>query len=279
MDIQAYISSGILESYILGTVSPQERQEVECMSHIYPEIREELQAVETALEALAMKAPITPPKHIKENLFATIENTPQEAAAEIGEKKEVTEAKVLSLKPEKNNTPVWKWVAAASIIGVGITSALFYNSNQKISRYTAQLKEVKTENALLEKSVSELTDENKATEIQLAFLSDKNTAKIILKGTEAHPETQSTVYWNPDSKKGFITVQNLPKPPSEQDYQLWAIVEGVPVDMGVVTIDTETKTLQKIPNVANAQAFAITLEKKGGSPTPNLSQLYVIGNT
>jgi anti-sigma-K factor RskA len=28
----------------------------------------------------------------------------------------------------------------------------------------------------------------------------------------------------------------------------------------------------------NIQAFAITLEKKGGSPTPNLDQLYVIGN-
>lgn len=28
----------------------------------------------------------------------------------------------------------------------------------------------------------------------------------------------------------------------------------------------------------NIQAFAITLENKGGSPTPNLNQLYVIGN-
>jgi len=30
-------------------------------------------------------------------------------------------------------------------------------------------------------------------------------------------------------------------------------------------------------SIADADAFAITLEKKGGSPTPTLNQLYVMG--
>jgi hypothetical protein len=53
MNIQAYIESGILEEYVLGTVSPQEKQEVECMASIYPEIQQELQILETALEKYA----------------------------------------------------------------------------------------------------------------------------------------------------------------------------------------------------------------------------------
>ena len=42
VDVKAYIESGILESYVLGFASEQEVQEVRCLSHIYPEIAEEL---------------------------------------------------------------------------------------------------------------------------------------------------------------------------------------------------------------------------------------------
>ncbi len=57
--------------------------------------------------------------------------------------------------------------------------------------------------------------------------------------------------------------------------QLWAIVEGKPVDAGMIDA---CSGLCKMKNISNASAFAITLEKRGGSPTPNLEQLQVIGN-
>ena len=53
MDIKEYISSGILESYVLGNASEQERREVECISSIYPEIRQELDALSRSLEKYA----------------------------------------------------------------------------------------------------------------------------------------------------------------------------------------------------------------------------------
>jgi anti-sigma-K factor RskA len=43
--------------------------------------------------------------------------------------------------------------------------------------------------------------------------------------------------------------------------------------------DTNTGTaLVKMKNISKAQGFAITLEKKGGSPSPTMEQLYVLGN-
>ena len=36
--------------------------------------------------------------------------------------------------------------------------------------------------------------------------------------------------------------------------------------------------LQQLKTIGKAQAFAVTLEKKGGSPTPTLAALYLIGN-
>jgi anti-sigma-K factor RskA len=52
-----------------------------------------------------------------------------------------------------------------------------------------------------------------------------------------------------------------------------------PIDMGVFEIDNVLENIQKMPYlVKNAMAFAITLEKKGGNPSPTLSAMYVIGN-
>ncbi len=279
MDIQAYISSGILESYILGTASSQEKQEVECMSHIYPEIKEELHAIELAMESFAFKSKKIVPTHVKTNLFAAIENVPQEQEEQEKIIASPKEAKIVALESEVQSSSSWKWLAAAAVIGFIITASLLYSMNRQQNQYVAQLENAAAEKQLLENTLASVIAEMKITQEQLAFISNENTAKIILKGTEAHPETQSTVYWNPNTKKGMMSIQNLPVPPTEQDYQLWAIVDGSPVDMGIVTINPETNTLQTIPDVEGAQAFAITLEKKGGSPTPNLEQLYVIGNT
>ena len=58
-------------------------------------------------------------------------------------------------------------------------------------------------------------------------------------------------------------------------YQLWGIVEGQPVSVGVFDLD---QNLREMLNIANASAFAITLEPTGGSETPTLDKMYVIGN-
>ena len=60
----------------------------------------------------------------------------------------------------------------------------------------------------------------------------------------------------------------------EKQYQLWEIVNGKTVDAGMLDNCTG---LCKLKNIPSAQAFAITLENKGGSPTPTMSALYVMG--
>jgi anti-sigma-K factor RskA len=53
------------------------------------------------------------------------------------------------------------------------------------------------------------------------------------------------------------------------------LVNGKPVDVGLLTADCNG--LCKLKTIPEAQAFAITLENKGGSATPHLDQLYVMG--
>ena len=46
----------------------------------------------------------------------------------------------------------------------------------------------------------------------------------------------ATVYWDTKSKDVYLIVNNLPEPPSDRQYQLWAIVDGQPVDAGVFDV-------------------------------------------
>ena len=71
-------------------------------------------------------------------------------------------------------------------------------------------------------------------------------------------------------------MNELPKPRADKQYQLWAIVDGKPVDAGVFDVDGGAAFV-KLKNIPNAQAFAITLENKGGSASPHMDALYVMG--
>jgi anti-sigma-K factor RskA len=110
---------------------------------------------------------------------------------------------------------------------------------------------------------------------EIAFIAQPATKKIVLSGVPKFPDALAMVYYNSSSKEVFLKVRNLPTPPSDKQYQLWAIVAGKPVDAGVFDV---TADLSKMKTTDNPQAFAVTLEKKGGSPTPSMEAMYVIGN-
>jgi anti-sigma-K factor RskA len=85
-----------------------------------------------------------------------------------------------------------------------------------------------------------------------------------------------TVYWDTTSRDVYLMVNNLPQPASNEQYQLWALLDNQPIDLGVFEVKQE-KFLIRMKNVQNAQAFAITLEPKGGSANPSLNKMYVVG--
>jgi anti-sigma-K factor RskA len=93
--------------------------------------------------------------------------------------------------------------------------------------------------------------------------------------TSPDSNSVATVYWNTKSKDVYLLVNNLPQPASDQQYQLWAIVDGQPVDAGVFDVQNASGLL-RMKNMPRAQVFAVTLEKRGGSTTPQ-GPMYVMG--
>lgn len=279
MDIKQYIESGILEGYVMGTNSKQEMQEVECMSSIYPELKQEINSIETSLEEYVKSIAVAPPKSVKTNLLNAIKNIEQE--------------KVLSIKKEtktnekEEKTPViklnyYKYLSAASVILLFVFTGLYISKNSSYSELENQLSEVK-QSSQIESEQNNL----KLNELEKSLASNLNQQELILNaqtksinlaGTPVSPESKVRIYWNSEMQKMVLIKDNLPQPTTEKQYQLWAIADGKPVDLGVLAKEDNNLATTVDVNIENIQAFAITLEDNGGKPTPNLEQLYVIGN-
>ena len=252
MKVQEYILSGIIESYVLGLASLEERSEFESLCRQYPEIKMARIAFEKELENLAIKNGVTPPENVKQKILNQVNSVNQHSGKQKGSISNIT----------------WmKYAAAACIVlllGSLYWSYLLNNQNKKL----------KDE---LNTSLTQLNDmENEMKVIQ----QNPGLKMAAMKGTEISPHSFVTAYWDTTSKDVYLVINNLPKPPTDKQYQLWALLDGKPVDLGMVQNEffiRQKKLLLRMKNVQGAQAFAITLEKLGGSSTPQ-GAMYVIGN-
>ena len=74
MNLQPYIASGILELYVLDLLSQAEKIGVERMLKVYPILREEVLAIESALENYARINAIPPSKKLEKEITEIVNN-------------------------------------------------------------------------------------------------------------------------------------------------------------------------------------------------------------
>jgi anti-sigma-K factor RskA len=276
MNTQAYIESGILEEYILGTVSPQEKQEVECLSHIYPEVKAELLRLEVTLEQYAIKHAINPPTNLKDKIFAqmtfgdTALTQPEDEAS--GATEPVTPfsptgGTEIRIGENRVARPLWAMMAVAASVLLAIFGAW--------AAY--QMAETRKQNEQLAAEVSNLKQTTDYTQALAAHYRNPDVRAVRMPGLDKSPESTVVALWNQQTNEVFLDVQNLPTAPAGKQYQLWGIVNGAPVDMGMLDADFSNKVLRMKSINADAAAFAITLEKQGGSPNPTMEEMYVMG--
>ena len=275
MDIKAYISSGILEEYVLGAASEQERREVECMSHIYPEIKEELSRLQQTIESFAMINAVDPPTSLKAGILEAIDD---EAQIKPGDAAAVIPMERADATPETARIiPMYMKLALAASVALLLVFGRLWLTNN--SKYQQQIAAAEDQNQNLRDQMATLQTETEARAYTNSLLASSDTRIVEMPGTDNSPDSKVRVYWNTVTREVLLKVDQLPPPEADKQYQLWAIVNGEPQDMGVFEIDAASDQVQLMSaQVENAQAFAITLEKKGGSPTPTLSAMYVLGN-
>ena len=273
MDIQAYISSGILESYVLGELTASQAREVEEMAARYPQVGEELSLIEATLAGLAQAAAVAPRAGLKASI---LDRVAPPSAAPAAAAIPAQEAPVRPLQTPTTQKPQpERWLMAASI-GLALISSMaaayFWSRWQQTEE---QLASLAAQNTLLVQHVSTLENRAEGMQQSLAVLTNPTYRAVKMAGLSPAPDALAVVYWNPATEEVYLHAGSLPTPPTDKQYQLWAIVDGKPVDAGV--FDVSGQQLQKMKTINNASAFAVTLEPKGGSPSPTMEQMYVMG--
>lgn len=270
-DIKAYIESGILELYALGDVSPEERAQVERMAAAHPVVREELQEVESALELYAGENAIQPSQHHRNKVLNSLVTNFADDSAFRSVHHE-PETKVIPIA-ERSGSNFYKYAFAASItLLIGSLLAL-YSIYNKLQRSNQQLIVLNSQNTRFSKTIGNMGEE-------LGVFRDTTFKLLKLKGTPKMPSGQMTVAWSSAKKKVMIDMvdMQLPENDSAHQYQLWAIVNGKPVDLGVFDKSrTDSVDMKAMKPVDLAVAFAVTLEPRGGSVNPTMSEMVVIG--
>lgn len=270
MNIEEYISSGILEAYVLGSLSKEEARDVEAKAALYPGIAEELLNIQTAMEHYAMAHAVKPPDRIKKKIFDNLDSG-KILAKESAEPKEIP----LPVSNQNNN---WMVAASVSVALISTISSFYFYNQWKGTEYKLlALQEESKVYALRTNHILEAKEIQLKEHTQYFYLSlDTATTRVAMKGLAISPASAAIVLWNKRSNDVYIDIQSLPAPPAGMQYQLWALDNGVPIDAGVFLTGTEIP-FQKMKSIEHAQAFAVTLEKAGGSPTPTLDAMYVMG--
>lgn len=276
MDINSYIASGILESYVLGSATPEEIAEVEQMAIKYPEIKAELRTIEEALESYAFKNAVEPPAHLKNQIWSAIvaDAMPTEASVKetriidfnSGEAVDTTER--IDSKPSGFFSNYIRIAASVALLG-SVLANIYVLTRWNDSK--RNLSEAINQNIKLQKDIKNNEGMMRPNEVNLLMSPEVKTFKLM--GQKVSPNSTVMLALDMKTNKVYLVRPNLPAPPEGMQYQLWAIVDDKPLDAGVFDIINNTQELKKVPI---PKAFAVTLEKKGGSPTPT-SDIFVMG--
>jgi anti-sigma-K factor RskA len=260
LNLSEYISTGILEAYVLGELTSEERSEVERNILLYPELKEELRRIEITQEKWVSELALDPDRTVKERIFK-----------KIGEKR--SGSPVLKIP----NPSLWlRYSLAASVALMLVSSVLAFRYYYKWKSADSSLNDLLVQNQRIASEYNAVNQRLDKIESDLKITTSPSFKRTIMTGTDNSPESLAFVYWNASTHDVYLSIEKLKELAQSNQYQLWAIVEGKPVDAGV--FDPDFSGLLKMKNISNATTFAITIEKRGGAEAPTLETMQVIGN-
>ncbi len=280
MDIQEYIASGILELYASRSLSPPEEAEVERIAALYPEVKEELDNITSTLESYAKLHAVEPPAHLRAKIINQLATggTAVKATSLPTESHTVTAPfKQVQMAPPVTRQSTFSWLAIAASVLLLISAGLnfyFYN-NWQTTKNEYQLA-LATQNQYAQ-NIQQVQYKLQLTTSELAMITHHQTRRVDLKGVDKSPKSSVLVFWNSNTKEVMLKVADLPAAPAGRQYQLWALENGKPIDAGMLQVAPDSLGVQKMKTIDQAQAFAITLEPQGGSKSPTLDEMYVMG--
>lgn len=259
MSKEKLIKSGLLEMYVLGLTTEEERMVVLEGIQKYPEIAQEMNQLKEALDQYAASQSIIPPEKLKESIFENIAN---------------------SQKRKDNPNPkrfkaLRAWVLPLLLLFLLVLTGLNFSLYQKVNTLFSQKGVLVDKLNQTEQLLAACENGKEVMDNRVAFIEDSSTSKIILSASGKLNIDQLLVYYNPLQKLALLQVIQLAIPPPGMQYQLWAESEGKMLNMGL--FEPSSTQVQQIQFVPETESFNLTLEPTGGSITPSTDRLILTG--
>ncbi len=269
MNVQELILSGKLELYVAGALSDREMGEIASGARLHPELETEIRRIESALVQY-YTAHVQP-------LNRSEMDTNLKRIFESGSKSSI----VRDIKADGHDKKVFsisKLAVAAMIAGILLTSALtvmMFLQNNSLRKEVADIR-LQQQDLLAQNET--LRKESEILQTRFELVRNILTERVELTAVKgkASDDNYILVYWNPKTKQVMMADANLPELPPDQQYQLWALLDNVQVDCGVFDIQKGQSPASFMKNTDQAKGFAVTVEPRGGSKTPTLSNLKVM---
>ena len=251
----------------MDLATESERAEFEQYCTQYPELVAARKDFEEKLEKYASENAEHPPVGVKVKVLEAIGSPDSRKSVSFNPPKQIINYMENSTSSRGSG---WSRLAAAAsiilIIGLAWFAYQTHNENKDLTdKNNALTEKFNSTDSILKQIVAEQK-----------VVKDPNVTVVNMVGTTAAPKSSANIYWDSTSANVYLVVKNMPNLPSDKQYQLWALIDGKPKDLGVFDA-SDNKVILQMKNTQKAQAFAITIEQKGGSPSPTLDKMQSLG--
>lgn len=273
-EVKEYISSGVLELYVLGDMSAEEKLQVEAMAHKHAEVMAELREIEATMENYADVNAVSPSAATRDRVLnSLLTNLGDDRNLKSSRSQSLT-AKVAAMPhtTARRSVNFYKYAFAACLLLLCVSVAALVVVYQRLRTTNDQLLTATLYNQKVVRQVSMMDSE-------LSMYRDTSFRFIRLKGVNKTPASSLTLAWNTSDHKVMVDLANAKLPETDKDhqYQLWAIAAGKPVDLGVFDgALPDSAVVRAMRSIVEAQAFAVTIEPRGGSVDPTMDNMVVM---
>ncbi|HKV06911.1 MAG TPA: anti-sigma factor [Thermoanaerobaculia bacterium] len=242
----------LLPAYALGALDGDDLRELEAhLSAGCAECRRQLDLWERDLATLAASVPPVPPSAVTRQRILKVAG---------------------SAERRPTGLPRWFLLPAAALLLLAVWGV----AGQM--RLRGEMRRLETERDRLAQQVGALesdmararSDARRMAET-LQVIAAPGVRTVSLAGLGPSPGALGHTYVNPSDGSALFYAFDLPPLAPDKTYQLWFIAAGTPVSAGTFAVDprgTGNLRVDDITRVDDIQAWAVTVEPRGGVPQP-----------
>lgn len=270
IDIRKYIESGILEEYVAGTLTSQERAEVEELIETHPELAQEIESISISLSVFTEIGAVEPASYMEERIWDSIIGTDFDGEEETVDKSLLTSNKATKLP--------YILTVAMSIIILVITYLLIESSND-LEVAKVKIIELENKNNELIKEYDRLKKDYDSLNTISNIYNLENSKIIVMNSNKRNAGNSIVLFiWNKDNSKIYLEIKSLPKNNPSMTYILWGITQiGQQIKIGDFVYDGISKTIE-VGRMNGAVKFILTEENNTKVSHPNMAKVYTHAN-